>query len=74
MQAALTAADVQTLIHYPIPPHRQQAYGDITWPAGAFPIADRLADEVLSLPIGPHQTAEETERVVEAVIGAMSKG
>ena len=74
LQAALTAADVQTLIHYPIPPHRQQAYGDITWPAGAFPIADRLADEVLSLPIGPHQTAEETERVVEAVIGAMSKG
>ncbi len=74
LQASLTAADVQTLIHYPIPAHRQQAYGDITWPAGAFPIADRLADEVLSLPIGPHQTTDETERVIEAVIGAMSKG
>lgn len=74
LQVALAAADVQTLIHYPTPPYQQQAYSDIAWPCGTFPIADRLADEVLSLPIGPHLTNEATERVVEAIANAMSKG
>jgi dTDP-4-amino-4,6-dideoxygalactose transaminase len=67
LAAALGEAGVQTLIHYPIPPHRQEAYADLGLPRGAFPIAARLADTVLSLPMGPHLTSGETERVVEAV-------
>jgi len=51
---ALTEAGIGTLIHYPIPPHRQQAYAHLGYPDGAFPIAEQLAAEVLSLPMGPH--------------------
>ncbi|WP_426267175.1 DegT/DnrJ/EryC1/StrS family aminotransferase [Sphingomonas sp. LHG3443-2] len=67
LQERLAEAGIQTLIHYPIPPHRQQAYADLGLGEGAFPIAERLASEVLSLPIGPHLAGEQAERVVEAV-------
>lgn len=50
----LTAAGIGNLIHYPIPPHRQGAYADSGFGEGAYPIAERIAEEVLSLPIGPH--------------------
>lgn len=65
----LKAAGVETLIHYPIPPHLQAAYADLGYARGAFPIAEALADEVLSLPIGPHMTDEQVERVIAAVRG-----
>lgn len=67
LQARLAEAGVQTLIHYPIPPHRQQAYADLGLEAGSLPIAEQLAGEVLSLPIGPHLPRDQAERVVEAV-------
>lgn len=54
LQAKLAEAGIGTLIHYPIPPHRQEAYRDLGFGPGAFPIAETLAREVLSLPIGPH--------------------
>ena len=49
---------IGNLIHYPIPPHRQAAYLDAGFSADSFPIANRLATEVLSLPIGPQLTSE----------------
>lgn len=70
LMARLTAAGVQTLIHYPIPPHLQQAYADLGHGPGSFPIAEQLAREVLSLPIGPHMTDEQVEAVIAAVKGA----
>ena len=63
----LTAAGVQTLIHYPIPPHRQQAYAAQGLAEGSLPIAERLAKRVLSLPIGPHLAMSDAEQVVDAV-------
>jgi dTDP-4-amino-4,6-dideoxygalactose transaminase len=54
VQEALAAQGISTAIHYPVPPYRQLAYRDLALPNGSFPIADKLADEVLSLPIGPH--------------------
>lgn len=68
LQQALASKGVDTLIHYPIPPHRQQAYADLKWGAGAFPIAEQLASEVLSLPIGPHMTEQQRDRVIEAML------
>lgn len=68
LQARLAEAGIQTLIHYPIPPHRQQAYADLGFGAGSLPIAEQLASEVLSLPIGPHLSPEQAEQVVEAVL------
>jgi len=43
---------ISTLIHYPIPPHKQKAYKHLGYKIGKFPIAEKLADEVLSLPMG----------------------
>jgi dTDP-4-amino-4,6-dideoxygalactose transaminase len=70
LAASLAEQDVQTVIHYPIPPHRQQAYADLGLGEGSFPIAERLAEQVLSLPIGPHLSMDQAERVVAAVRAA----
>ena len=70
MAARLVDAGVQTLIHYPIPPHLQQAYSDLGVAKGSLPIAERLANSVLSLPIGPHLTLSDAERVADAVRAA----
>ncbi len=67
LQQALTDAGVGSLIHYPIPPHRQQAYAQAGWEKGCFPLAEQIADRVLSLPIGPHMTRQQTEEVLESV-------
>jgi dTDP-4-amino-4,6-dideoxygalactose transaminase len=67
LQKALAHVGVSTLIHYPIPPHRQQAYADAGFGVDAFPIASGMAGRVLSLPIGPQLGEEEVARVIEAV-------
>jgi dTDP-4-amino-4,6-dideoxygalactose transaminase len=61
----LTANGIQTLIHYPTPPHRQLAYK--AWNNQHFPITEKIHSEVLSLPIGPIMPVTEFEAVVEAV-------
>ncbi len=66
-QARLTEAGIGSLIHYPIPPHRQKAYAGMGFAAGTFPIANQLAGQVLSLPIGPHQSAGDTADILEAI-------
>jgi dTDP-4-amino-4,6-dideoxygalactose transaminase len=53
LQKALQAARIGTLIHYPIPPHLQQAYAAAGFVRGSFPLAEQMADRVLSLPMGP---------------------
>ena len=67
LQSALHEAGIETLIHYPVPPHLQPAYRDCGWPEGSLPIAEMLARELLSLPIGPHQSPDDTHRIVDAV-------
>ena len=66
LQQRLSEAGVGTLIHYPIPPHRQAAYADAGFAQEAFPIASRMADEVLSLPMGPHLSINDAMAVVAA--------
>ena len=67
----LSSAGIQTLIHYPLPPHLQRAYSDLGYGPGSFPIAERLAETVLSLPIGPHLTSGDADKVVGACQAAM---
>lgn len=67
LQASLTEKGIGTLIHYPVPPHRQSAYLDLGHGQGSYPIAERLAEEVLSLPMGPHLDAEGHDAVVDAI-------
>lgn len=67
LQRFLTDHGVATQIHYPIPPHLSGAYRDRGWQRGDFPLAEALADEVLSLPIGPHHTAEQIAHVTRSI-------
>ena len=68
LQQALADSGVSTLIHYPIPPHMQQAYADGEWAPGAFPLARQMADEILSLPIGPHISRPEISSIITALL------
>src|SRR5437016_7308438 len=68
LQEHLTANSVGTLIHYPLPPHLQAAYAELGYTRGRFPISEKLADEVLSLPMSAHQTREETSYVVQQLL------
>jgi dTDP-4-amino-4,6-dideoxygalactose transaminase len=70
LQAALTKAGIGTLVHYPVPPHRQKAYGEFHASTDRFPLATRLANEVLSLPMGPHLADADVETVIRAVRNA----
>jgi dTDP-4-amino-4,6-dideoxygalactose transaminase len=66
LQAALQAAGVGTLIHYPIAPHRQQAYA-ADFAGRRFELAERMAAEVLSLPMGPQLSLEQAREAAECV-------
>ena len=65
LQSYLTEKGIQTLIHYPIPPHKQIAYKE--WNQMEFPITEKIHKEVLSLPISPVMTSEQAYYVVEMV-------
>jgi dTDP-4-amino-4,6-dideoxygalactose transaminase len=67
LQEALKRAGIGTLIHYPIPPHRSGAYASAIWPEGTFPVTERLAAQVLSLPMGPHLSRADQDAVIAAV-------
>jgi dTDP-4-amino-4,6-dideoxygalactose transaminase len=67
LQRHLARAGVDTLIHYPVPPHRSGAYAGQGVAPGAYPVAERIAATVLSLPMGPHLAGDQQARVVEAV-------
>ncbi|GAA0708226.1 DegT/DnrJ/EryC1/StrS family aminotransferase [Dokdonella soli] len=69
LQHYLAERGIGTLIHYPLPPYRQRAYADLLIPPGTFPVADELANRVLSLPIGPHLSEEGIAYVCECVTG-----
>jgi len=57
--------NVQILIHYPIPPHKQKAYKE--WNVKSFPISEKIHDEVLSLPISAVQSLEDTKKIVDLI-------
>ena len=61
----MIANDVQTLIHYPTPPHKQEAYKE--WNHLSFPVTEKIHNEIISLPISPVMTQEEVKKVVETV-------
>ncbi|MEG0031913.1 DegT/DnrJ/EryC1/StrS family aminotransferase [Acinetobacter sp.] len=63
LQQYLAENGVQTLIHYPIPPHKQQAYKE--WNDLSYPISEKIHDEVMSLPMGPTLSLEDVEKVIQ---------
>lgn len=65
LQNYLTEKNIQTLIHYPIPPHQQNAYKE--WNNMSFPISEKIHNEVLSLPISPVLEDEEIQTIIKAL-------
>jgi dTDP-4-amino-4,6-dideoxygalactose transaminase len=68
LQEKLKRKGINTLIHYPIPPHLQPAYSDMGFKNGDLPISEKIHEEVLSLPIGPTMEIEQAKSVVEAIL------
>lgn len=64
-QEYLTAKGIQTVIHYPIPPHKQEAYKE--WNDMKLPISETIHEEVISLPLSPVMTMEEADTVIQAI-------
>lgn len=70
LAARLEELGVPTIIHYPVPIHRQGAYRAL-FPDSSFPVAEAISETCLSLPIGPHLTNEEVGRVIDGVRAAL---
>lgn len=66
-QKYLAQKNIQTLIHYPIPPHLAECYAGLGFRRGDFPIAEKFSDEVLSLPLFNGMTPAEIDFVIEVV-------
>jgi dTDP-4-amino-4,6-dideoxygalactose transaminase len=64
---ALKAADIQFGVHYPVPVHLQRAYRDSRYGEGDFPVAERIAREIISLPLYPEMQRSQIERICEVV-------
>jgi len=67
LRVHLEKSGVGTIIHYPVPPHLQEAYASAGYARGAFPITEAMANEVLSIPIGPHLSESQAEYVVDQI-------
>ncbi|MGR8931763.1 MAG: DegT/DnrJ/EryC1/StrS family aminotransferase [Gammaproteobacteria bacterium] len=68
IQERLTAAGIPTAIHYPIPLNLQPAYSHLNRPEGSYPVAEKTANRVLSLPMSASLTAAQQDKIVSAVL------
>lgn len=64
-QQYLASREIQTIIHYPIPPHKQEAYKE--WKEQVYPISEQIHEQIISLPISPVMEDKEVEAVIQAV-------
>jgi dTDP-4-amino-4,6-dideoxygalactose transaminase len=67
LQAYLKGHGIGTLIHYPVPPHLSDAYQELGFQAGDFPITEKMANTFLSIPIGPHLSMDDVDCVIEKI-------
>ena len=68
IQKLLSEAGVGSLVHYPIPPYKQEAYAKFGYLKDEYPISSKLADEVLSLPIGPHLSLDQVDTICNILV------
>jgi dTDP-4-amino-4,6-dideoxygalactose transaminase len=68
MMGQLKKTGIGTGVHYPIPLHLQKAYGALNYRPGDFPVAERVANEILSLPMFPHLTATQQVCIADQIL------
>lgn len=71
VQSRLKLAGIDTMIHYPIPPHLQQAYKELSFGFNDFPVAETMANELLSLPMDPMLTDAQVNEVIQALVNSL---
>ncbi len=71
VQDYLASKNVSTGIHYPIPVHMQEAFSDLGYKKGDFPVSENMADRVLSLPMFPELTEAQIDHVVQSLKEAL---
>ena len=67
LRESLSAAGIETGLHYPVPLHLQEAYADLGYTKGKFPVSEHLADHILSLPMHPYISHSEIEKVASVL-------
>lgn len=67
LQEYLASKGIETIIHYPIPIHMQKAYKDLAYKKGDFPHAEKIANEILSLPLYPEITKDKVDFVIASI-------
>jgi len=67
LQEFLDGKGIHTLIHYPLPVHRQEAYKDLGYKIGSLPVAESISKEILSLPLFPELRIKEIDTVIKAI-------
>lgn len=72
LAATLATHSIGTMIHYPVPPHRQPAYVELQLGVGSLPKAESIHQEVLSLPLWPQMTDTQVEHVIESCCSTVS--
>jgi dTDP-4-amino-4,6-dideoxygalactose transaminase len=72
LQKHLAKTGIGTGIHYPVPLHLQEAYRHFQYPTGSFPVCERVAAEILSLPMYPQLRPDQSQRVVREVAAFLS--
>jgi dTDP-4-amino-4,6-dideoxygalactose transaminase len=73
LQKHLAEANIGTAIHYPVPLHLQKAYSSLGYTRGDFPVSERVADEILSLPMYPGLKYDEQSQIVQRVLDFTSR-
>jgi len=69
MVAKLTKAEIPTAVHYPVPLHLQEAFADLGYKKGDFPISEKVSSEIMSLPMSPYLTRDEQDFIVNSIKG-----
>lgn len=71
-QRHLDSRGIGTMIHYPIPPHLQPAYSSMAATKGQYPLAEQMANQLVSLPMGPHLSDDEVKTIIQSCLDAPS--
>jgi dTDP-4-amino-4,6-dideoxygalactose transaminase len=73
LQKYLTEAHIHTGIHYPVALHLQHAYAHLGYKQGDFPVSEKAASEILSLPMYPHLEHRDQTRVIQTILEFLSQ-
>jgi UDP-2-acetamido-2-deoxy-ribo-hexuluronate aminotransferase len=72
LQAKLKEAGIPTAVHYPMPLHLQECFEYLGYKKGDFPIAERVSEEIMSLPMNPYLTDSEIKYISKEVVNAIN--